>query len=129
MRIKESAENYLETIYMLENKNEGRVRSIDIAKNLAFSKASVSVAMKNLREGGFIIIEENGNIVLTKSGRTIAEQMYERHIILTEWLTEMGVERQIAIEDACRMEHFISKDSFEAIKGHIEAEINAKKKR
>lgn len=115
MKIYESAENYLETIYMLGEK-KGNVRSIDIVNELEFTKASVSVAMKNLRENGFITMDADGRITLTPSGRAIAEKMYERHTVISSWLIKMGVSPEIAIEDACRIEHIISEESFEAIK-------------
>ncbi|MCI9372629.1 MAG: metal-dependent transcriptional regulator [Lachnospiraceae bacterium] len=118
MKIQESAENYLETILMLGQK-KGRVRSIDIAHELEFKKPSVSVAMKNLRENGYIQVDEHGFITLTDSGRRIAETMYERHLLLSHWLTELGVNEKTAVEDACKMEHVISKESFEAIKRHL----------
>lgn len=117
MKILESAENYLETIYML-SKEKGAVRSIDIANELEYSKPSVSIAMKNLRENGYILTDNDGYITLTEQGRSIAERMYERHIMLTDWLVFLGVERDIASSDACRIEHVISNDSFEAIKAH-----------
>ncbi len=119
MKIQESAENYLETILMLGQK-KGNVRSIDIANELEFKKPSVSVAMKNLRENGYIKVDENGFITLTESGRQIAETMYERHLLLSQWLIHLGVDEKIAVEDACKMEHVISQESFEAIKKHAE---------
>lgn len=119
MKIQESAENYLETILML-GLNQPYVRSIDIANELGFSKPSVSVAMKNLRNSGHIRVNENGHITLTESGRRIAETIYERHTSLSAWLMYLGVEKKTAIEDACRIEHVISAESFEAIKKHIE---------
>lgn len=115
MQIKESAENYLETILVLKNKN-GAVRSIDIATELGFSKPSVSVAMKNLRENGYIDVDPSGFISLLDSGREIAEKIYERHTTISKWLVSLGVEEKTAAEDACRMEHIISNESFEAIK-------------
>lgn len=115
MIIKESAENYLETILILQNR-KGSVRSIDIANELDFSKPSVSVAMKNLRENGYIEVNSDGYINLLDSGREIAERMYERHTFLTDWLISIGVSPNIATEDACRIEHVISAESFEAIK-------------
>lgn len=118
MKIQESAENYLETILMLGHK-KGNVRSIDIAHELEFKKPSVSVAMKNLRENGYIQVDDNGFITLTSSGREIAETMYERHILLSKWLTSLGVNEKTAVEDACKIEHVISKESFEAIKKHV----------
>lgn len=118
MKIQESAENYLETILMIGN-TKPHVRSIDIANELDFSKPSVSVAMKNLRENGYILVDGNGHITLTDAGRKIAETMYERHTMLSSWLVYLGVDRKTAVEDACRMEHVLSADSFEAIKRHI----------
>lgn len=115
MIIKESAENYLETILILQNR-KGNVRSIDIANELDFSKPSVSVAMKNLRENGYIEVNSDGNINLLDSGREIAERMYERHTFLSDWLISIGVSPSTATEDACRIEHVISAESFEAIK-------------
>ena len=112
MKIQESAENYLETILILKNKN-GAVRSIDIANELGFSKPSVSVAMKNLRENGYIEVDY---ITLLDSGRRIAEKIYERHTTLSKWLVSLGVDAKTAAEDACRIEHIISSESFEAIK-------------
>ena len=115
MKIHESAENYLETILMIKNK-KGAVRSIDIANELEFSKPSVSVAMKNLRANGYIDVDTNGYITLLESGKEIAEKMYERHTILSNWLISLGVDEKIAVEDACKIEHIISTESFEAIK-------------
>lgn len=115
MKILESAENYLETILILKNKN-GAVRSIDIANELGFSKPSVSVAMKNLRENGYIEVDSSGYITLLDSGRQIAEKIYERHTTLSKWLVSLGVDAKTAAEDACRIEHIISSESFEAIK-------------
>lgn len=115
MKIQESAENYLETILVLKNKN-GAVRSIDIANELGFSKPSVSVAMKNLRENGYIEVDGSGYITLLDSGRQIAEKIYERHTTISKWLVSLGVDAKTAAEDACRIEHIISSESFEAIK-------------
>ncbi|MCM1144847.1 MAG: metal-dependent transcriptional regulator [Blautia sp.] len=123
MKIQESAENYLETILMLGQK-KGNVRSIDIAHELEFKKPSVSVAMKNLRENGYIKVDSNGFITLTDSGRQIAETMYERHLLLSHWLIDLGVDEKIAVEDACKMEHIISKESFDAIKKHVRESAN-----
>lgn len=117
-RILESGEDYLETILILQNRN-GEVRSIDIAAELDYSKPSVSVAMKNLREKECITVDKNGFITLTDKGREIAERVYERHILFTSWLTSMGVPENIAAEDACRIEHCLSNESFEAIKKHV----------
>ena len=118
MKIHESAENYLEAILIIKNE-KGSVRSIDIANHLNFSKPSVSVAMKNLRENGYISIDPDGSIYLEESGRKIAEKIYERHTLLSDWLTRLGVPRDIATEDACRIEHVISEESFSAIKSHV----------
>ena len=119
MKIQESAENYLETIHIL-SRRKGNVRSIDIVNELEFSKPSVSVAMKNLRENGYIQMDKDGFITLTAIGREVAETMYERHTLLSEWLVYLGVDKETAIEDACRMEHVISARSFEKIKQHVE---------
>lgn len=117
MRIHESAENYLETIYVLRMRN-GTVRSIDIANELEFSKPSVSVAMKNLRANGYIQVDESGNITLLPEGEKIAQTVYEKHTVLSNYLMVLGVPAEIAAEDACRIEHVLSKESFEAIKNH-----------
>ena len=117
MKIQESAENYLEAILIVQQRN-GYVRSIDIAAELNFSKASVSVAMKNLRENDYISIDDGGMISLMPKGKEIAEKIYERHTLLTEWLIRLGVSPNIAAEDACRMEHVVSEESFTAIKKH-----------
>jgi len=119
LKIQESAENYLETICILSRKGSP-VRSIDIANELEYTKPSVSVAMKNLRAAGYITMDGDGYITLTESGRAIAETMYERHILLTDWLVALGVDRETAASDACRLEHDISEQSFTAIKRHIE---------
>ena len=118
MHINESAENYLETILIL-SKVKPVVRSVDIAEELNFKKSSVSVAMKNLREKNHITVTKEGFIYLTDSGREIAEMIFERHELLTDWLVRLGVDKEIASEDACRIEHVISSESFEAIKQHI----------
>lgn len=115
MIIQESSENYLETILILNLRNPP-VRSIDIVNELSVTKPSVSVAMKNLRENGYITMDDAGFITLTAKGREIAETMYERHTLLTKWLEGLGVNPETAAEDACRIEHVISGDSFEAIK-------------
>lgn len=118
MTLNESSENYLETILMLGNKLPV-VRSVDIAESMGFKKSSVSVAMKQLRENEYITMTKAGFIYLTDKGREVAEMIYERHEFLTSWLIELGVNEQTAAEDACRMEHDISKESFEAIKKYI----------
>lgn len=118
MKIQESAENYLETILILGSR-QPYVRSIDIANELGFSKPSVSVAMKNLRENGYIRIDPEGHIFLADEGRRIAEKIYERHTMLSAWLIRLGVKEETALEDACRIEHVISDESFQAIKKHV----------
>lgn len=118
MRYNESAENYLETILML-SKTLPVVRSVDIANELGYKKSSVSVAMKQLREKGHILVSDAGFITLTESGRAIADMIYERHETITHILTSLGVSEQIASEDACRIEHVISKESFDALKKHL----------
>jgi Mn-dependent DtxR family transcriptional regulator len=118
LKIRASAENYLETILILSHRI-GAVRSIDIVNELGFSKPSVSIAMKNLREDECIAMDADGYITLTDKGRSIAETIYERHTSLSDWLVFLGVDRNTAVEDACRIEHVISAESFEAIKKHI----------
>ncbi len=118
----ESAENYLETILELSQQSPA-VRSVDIANELGYKKSSVSVAMKNLREKGHITVSEEGFLQLTKSGREIAEMIRERHQLLTMWLTRLGVPEDIASEDACKLEHVLSTESFQAIKKHANGEI------
>lgn len=118
MHINESAENYLETILMLSKKLPV-VRSVDIANELGFKKSSVSIAMKNLRENNHITVTDAGFIYLTDSGKNIADMIYERHEFLTSWLVSLGVPEDVASEDACKMEHVISEDSFEAIKSFV----------
>lgn len=113
----ESMENYLETILVL-SKIKPVVRSVDVAEELGFKKSSVSVAMKKLRESGHITVTKEGYIYLTDSGREIAEMIFERHQLISQWLMFLGVDEKTALEDACRMEHVISAESFEAIKKH-----------
>lgn len=124
MKIQQSAENYLETIYVLTNRN-GSVRSIDIANELGFSKPSVSVAMKSLRENGYIDVMGDGKILLLSEGKRIAEKLYERHTVLTNALISLGVPSEIAAEDACKVEHIISEETFEAIKSYYNANKKA----
>ncbi|MCD8010973.1 MAG: metal-dependent transcriptional regulator [Lachnospiraceae bacterium] len=119
MNKNESAENYLETIYRL-SKVLPVVRSVDIATELGFTKPSVSVAMKNLRQNNHIEVSHAGFITLTDSGREIAEMIYERHEVISHWLVALGVDPQVASDDACRMEHVLSKESFQAIKEFIQ---------
>jgi Mn-dependent DtxR family transcriptional regulator len=120
MNVTESSENYLETILML-SKVKPVVRSVDIADELGFKKSSVSVAMKHLRELNHITVTKEGFIYLTESGKEIAETIYERHELISDWLVRLGVDKDIAVQDACRMEHVISKESFEAMKKHIKS--------
>lgn len=122
MVIHESAEDYLETILMLSKKLPV-VRSIDIANEMGYKKSSVSIAMKNLREAEHISVTKEGYIYLTDSGKEIAEMIYERHQILSSWLIKLGVDKKVAEEDACRIEHDISKESFNAIKKAISAQL------
>ncbi len=122
MTINESAENYLETILML-SKTLPVVRSVDIATELNFKKSSVSVAMKNLRENGYITVSDAGFIYLTESGREIADMIFERHSFISSWLISLGVDEKTATADACRIEHVISKESFEAIKKNLKVTI------
>jgi len=119
MKIQESAENYLETILILSH-NGRNVRPVDIANELDYAKPSISVALKNLRSGGYIDTDSDGFIILTEKGLQIAESMYERHIIISDWLISMGVDKQTAVNDACKMEHVLSQQSFLAIKQHID---------
>lgn len=118
MKIMESGENYLETILMLQRRL-GEVRSIDIVHELNFSKPTVSVAMKHFRENGYIVVDGAGYITLTEKGLEIANRIYERHVVLAEVLMGLGVSEKTAYEDACRMEHDISEESFEKIKEHV----------
>lgn len=118
MTINESAENYLETILILSKKLPV-VRSVDIANELNFKKSSVSIAMKNLREKNHITVTDAGFIYLTESGKEIADMIYERHEVISNWLESLGVDSTIAAEDACKIEHILSKETFEALKKHI----------
>lgn len=119
MIIKESAENYLEAILMIKQRC-GTVRSVDISKELSFSKASVSVAMKAFREEGYISVDDAGNIKLEEKGRIIAERVYERHMVLANVLMKLGVDEKTAFDDSCKIEHDISDKSFEMIKRYYE---------
>lgn len=119
MKIRQSAEDYFETIYMLKQKN-GSVRSIDVVNELGFSKPTVSVAMKKFRENGFVTVDEAGLIELTPAGLAIAKKTFEKHTVISEMLMLLGVPEEIALEDACRMEHGLSDESFEALKAHLE---------
>ena len=123
-KIQESAENYLETILVLKERN-GTVRSVDIAAEMGFRKPSVSVAMRNLGEQECITMGDDGLISLTDKGRSIAESVYERHTLFTQWLVSLGVDQTIAAQDACRIEHVLSKETFEAIKRHVESGMSS----
>ncbi|MBR2546071.1 MAG: metal-dependent transcriptional regulator [Erysipelotrichaceae bacterium] len=118
MRLQESGEMYLETILILSQRMEN-VRAIDIGEEMGYSKPSVSRALKILKENSYINVDKNGYITLSKTGREIAEKIYERHQVLSEILIKLGIDPEIATEDACRMEHVISDTSFEAIKKYI----------
>ena len=120
MKIQESAEMYLETILVLSQKN-GQVRSIDIATEMGFSKPSVSFAMKRFRENGYIEVDDAGLITLTAKGKEIAENVYERHQVLSQYFISIGVSEEVAQDDACRVEHVISQETFEKMKAHVEA--------
>ena len=115
MKIRASAEDYLETILLLSKKN-GSVRSVDIVDTMGFSKPSVSIAMKKLREDGLIRMDEDGHITLTKKGGQAARDVYDRHSTIYDWLVSIGVDDKTAAADACRMEHVLSEKSFSAIK-------------
>ena len=118
----ESAENYLETILILSKKLPV-VRSVDIANELGFKKSSVSIAMKNLREKNHITVTDAGFIYLTESGKRIAEMIYERHQFISEWFIKLGVPAEIAIEDACKIEHILSKESYDAMKNFVKQHL------
>ncbi len=118
MKIQESAENYLETILVL-TESKGKVRAIDIANELGFSKPSVSVAMKQFRENGYIKVDEEGYITLTNQGEKIAKDTYNRHLVLINFLTNIGVSEDTATKDACRIEHVISEETFKKLKEYL----------
>lgn len=119
MRLQESGEMYLETIYVL-SKRSNFVRSIDVSEHMGYSKPSVSRAMGLLKSGGYIVMDDENHITLTESGKEIAVKIYTRHTLLTELLVRLGVSEETAAQDACKMEHTISDESFEAIKRHME---------
>ena len=120
MRLQECGEMYLESIYVL-TKNNPHVRAIDVGEYMGYSKPSVSRAMGLLKSGGYVSVDESGFITLLPPGREVAEKIYERHTLLTSFLVRLGVSKEIASEDACRLEHVLSDESFEAIKRHAEA--------
>ena len=119
MDIHESGEDYLETILMLQQRT-GSVRSIDIATEMGYSKPTISIAMRRLRENGYIEVDERHDIRLTGRGREVAERMYERHLLLTEMLKAIGVEEGTAVQEACKIEHDISVDTFQKLKEYYE---------
>lgn len=119
MHLQESGEMYLESIYVL-SKTKGAVRSLDVAEYMNFSKPSVSRAVGLLKSGGYLQMDKEGFLTLTDTGRAVAEKIYERHTLLTAFLTQLGVDPNIAAEDACKMEHVISDESFAAIKRHAQ---------
>ncbi len=119
MRLQESGEMYLESIYVL-TKNNPHVRAIDVGEYMGYSKPSVSRAMGLLKSGGYVSVDESGFITLLPPGREVAEKIYERHTLLTSFLVRLGVSKETASEDACRLEHVLSDESFEAIKRHAE---------
>ncbi len=118
MHLQESGEMYLETILILSQKKPG-VRSVDVGEYMGFSKPSVSRAVGLLRQAGFLIMRPDGELVRTDRGRELAEKIYERHTVLTEMLVRLGVPRETAAEDACKMEHDLSDETFDAIKRHM----------
>lgn len=118
MSLHQSGEDYLETILILQAER-GQVRAIDVARRMNYSKPSVSRAVGVLRESGYLVVSQEGLLQLTERGREVAERMYERHQLLTQWLIRLGVEADIAAEDACKLEHDLSKESFEKLKAHI----------
>lgn len=122
MSIHESGEMYLETIYVLSKSGQA-VRSIDISEYMGYSKPSVSRAVGLLKKAGYVVADEDGHLSLTKEGQKLAEKIFERHTILTNFLVKLGVDKEIASEDACKMEHDISDESFEAFKNFISEEI------
>ena len=124
LKVYESEENYLEAILVLSLKSN-RVRSIDIVNELDYSKPSVSVAMKNLRAKGYIVKGDDGYITLTEKGQKIADAVYERHVVISDWLISLGVDGKTAVQDACKMEHALSEKSFSAIKNYIKRNICA----
>lgn len=120
MQIHESAEDYLEAILMLQER-QGSVRSVDVAGELEFSKASVSVAMKKLRENGYVVVDKNGFLSLTPAGEKIATHIYDRHKTLTDFFIRLGVDPDTAARDACKVEHDLSEETFEKLLAHVRA--------
>ena len=118
MQLQESGEMYLETIYIL-SQSSNHVRSIDVAEHMGYSKPSVSRAMGLLKQGGYVIVDEDGFLVLTEEGRNMAQKIFDRHTVLSKLLVSMGVSEKTAAEDACKIEHVISDETFHAIKNHL----------
>ena len=118
MALLESGERYLETIYILSKKSN-YVRAIDIGEKMGYTKPSVSRALSRLKADGYVVSDKDGYLTLTESGMAVARTIYERHLVLTECLTLLGVDREVASQDACRIEHVISPESFEALKKHV----------
>ena len=120
MNYHESSENYLETILVLSKRGRGHpIHSSDVAEALSYARPSVSVALKKLRANGYITVDADSHIILTKNGRELAESIYERHTLISDWLVSLGVDRKNAVNDACRMEHVLSEQSFSALKKHV----------
>jgi Mn-dependent DtxR family transcriptional regulator len=119
MALHQSGEDYLEAILVLQNQ-KGNVRSIDVAQHLGYSKPSISRAMSLLKASGHITMEKDGRLELTEEGRRVAQEIYERHKLLTDWLVWMGVSPEVAAEDACKIEHDISPETFQCMKRHAE---------
>ncbi len=122
MQLKESGEMYLETIYLLSKKS-ANVRSIDVVEQMNYSKPSVSRAVGILKEGGYLTVDENGSLKLTHAGLEIAERTYERHTVLSKLFETLGVDKEVAAADACKIEHVISSETFEALKDHLEKHL------
>ena len=123
MHLQESGEMYLETIHILSKKSDC-VRSIDVGEYMGFSKPSVSRAVGLLKKGGYVVSDADGYLSLTEAGKEVAEKMYERHTLLTDFLVSIGVSREVAAEDACKMEHYMSDETFQAMKSHAEKSNN-----
>ena len=119
MSLHESAEMYLETIYQL-SKGSSCVRSVDVAEHMGYSKPSISRAVGLLKQGGYLTVEKDGALILTDTGKAIAEKVFERHMVLSSMLVRLGVSAETAAEDACKIEHVISDETFEAIKKHVQ---------
>ena len=118
MSLHESAEMYLETIYLL-GKTQNSVRSIDVAEHMGYSKPSISRAVGLLKNGGYLLVEKDGSLILTEEGKAVAQKVFERHTVLSDMLIRLGISQATAIEDACKIEHVISDETFEAIKQHV----------